>query len=118
MLCSNHLLAELMNDRDGEGVRPDENMLEVNTLSFHIHTYIHDHRHIYTQVWVKGGTIKEGILSPGSSSFVVVVHIRYIHTYIHIHTVSHLKVSHTYILRYAHVGLFRLRVPDHLLDVG
>ena len=47
MLYSNHLLAELMNDRDGEGVRPDENMLEVSTLSFHIHAYIHTYIHTY-----------------------------------------------------------------------
>ena len=51
---NNHLLAELLQDKEsGEGgsIRPDENLLEV---------------------WIKEASIKEGILAPGSSTFVVV----------------------------------------------
>jgi hypothetical protein len=48
---SNHLLAELINDGGEGGVKPDENIMEV---------------------WIKGAVIKEGILTPGSSSFIVI----------------------------------------------
>lgn len=46
----NALLAELLNERGGD-LRPDENILEI---------------------WIKGASIRDGIMTPGSSSFMVV----------------------------------------------
>jgi hypothetical protein len=44
------LIAELLGDRDGD-LRPDENLLEV---------------------WIKEATIKDGVLPPASSAFIVI----------------------------------------------